>query len=578
MWNVKDDTPLFISYRETELKEEVTKRRIISLPYRYFDPIGFTCPITLITELLIEECRKIETSWNSKLQIDIERKFERWKNQLTEIQDLKIPWRLSNLDFKDTNLSLQVFCDASKSSYARQDFRLPIILPSNHPVVKALIIYKHVQLGHAGVQMLMYNLRESYWIPKGRKTIKEVIKTCIICKRFNVKPISGAIHLELLTSVSTESFLLGLRRFIARRDRPSVIYSDSGTNFKGAYRLYQKVNLEKLKNVEELNPISWKFIPPQVPWWGGFWERLIGLVKRTLRKTLEKTSLNHEEMYTVLYDCESLINSRPLTYVTDDVEDLEPLTPAMFLQDIKEIGVPELDQIDENKLNKILVYRNRIQNDLRKRFRVEYLGQLRETRNIKGENTLSEGDIVYVLVGDDHIKRLNWNLGKILKLYPGKDKKVGVAQGKTKFASFLRPVRKLYLLEVMEKNKSSVHPTNSPLFSDANEGSHLPVNIDPELSKTQRAATSSMQPCSSISNGGVGLEPRAETSVHQQAETSSMQPCSRVSDGEAGVEPRLETLELPDVLTSDGELQPSGPRRSRYGRLLKPRKGLNDSC
>ncbi|GFT83789.1 integrase catalytic domain-containing protein [Trichonephila clavipes] len=333
------------------------------------------------------------------------------------------------------NLSLQVFCDASKSSYARQNFRLPIILPSNHPVVKALIIYKHVQLGHAEVQMLMYTLRETYWILKGRKTIKEVIKTCIICKRFNAKPISvseellpqdrvrdaaifeiiglylagplilkngvknwililtcavyRAIHLELLTSVSTESFLLGLSRFIARRGRPSVIYSDNGTNFKGAYRLYQKVNLEKLKNVEELNLISWKFIPPQDPWWGGFWERLIVPVKRTLRKTPGKTSLNHEEMYTVLCDCESLINSRPLTYVTDDVEDLEPLTPAMFLQDISEVGVPELDQIDENELNKILVYRNRIQKDLRKRFRVEYLGQLRETRNIKGGNTLS---------------------------------------------------------------------------------------------------------------------------------------------------------------------------------------------
>ncbi|GFX79547.1 integrase catalytic domain-containing protein [Trichonephila clavipes] len=472
--------------------------------------------------------------------------------------------------------------------------------------------------------MLMYTLRESYWILKGRKTIKEVIKTCIICKRFNVKPISVseelllqdrvrdaavfeiiglylagplilkneeknwililtcalyraiAIHLELLTSVSTESFLLGLRRFIARLDRPSVIYSYNGTSFKGAYRLYQKVNLEKLKNVEELNPISWKFIPPQAPWWGGFWERLIELVKRTLRKTLGKTSLNHEEMYTVLCDCESLINSRPLTYVTDDVEDLKPLTPAMFLQDIREVGVPELDQIDENKLNKRLVYRNRIQNDLRKRFRVEYLGQLRETRNIKRESTLSEGDIA--LVGDDHTKRLNWNLGKILKLYPGKDKKVRVAQVKTKFGSFLRPVQKLYLLEVMEKNKSSVHPTNSPLFSDANEGNHLPINIDYELSKPQKTATSSMQPCSSISNGGTALEHRAETSGHQQAETSSMQPCSSVSDGEAGVEPRLETLELPDVLTSDGELQPSGPRRCRYGRLLKPRKGLNDSC
>ncbi|GFV19001.1 integrase catalytic domain-containing protein [Trichonephila clavipes] len=231
------------------------------------------------------------------------------------------------------NLSLQVFCDASKSSYARQDIHLSIILPSNYPVVKALIIYKHVQLGHDGVQMLMYILRESYWIPKGRKTIKEVIRTCIICETYigvseGLLPqdqvrdaavfetigfdlagplilkngeknwilllicvIYRAIHLELLTSVSTESFLLGLRRFIARRGRPSVIYSYNGTNFKGAYRLYQKVNLEKMKNIEDLNPISWKFIPPQVPWWGGFGDRLIELVKRTLRKNTGKNFL-----------------------------------------------------------------------------------------------------------------------------------------------------------------------------------------------------------------------------------------------------------------------------------------------
>ncbi|GFR00028.1 DUF1758 domain-containing protein [Trichonephila clavata] len=199
----------------------------------------------------------------------------------------------------------------------------------------------------------------------------------------------------------------------------------------------------------------------------------------------------------------------------------------------------------------------------------------------------------------DHTRRINWNLGKILKLYPSKDEKVRAAQVKTKLGTFLRPVQKLYLLEVMEKNKSSVHPTNSPLFSDANEGSHLPINIDPELSKHQAAATPSTQPCSSVSsdgelrqftsaepsiacssvsNGGGGLKLRAETSGHQQAETSSMQPCSRVSDGEAEVEPRVETLELPDDLTSEVELQQPAPRRSRYGRLLKLRKRLNDSC
>ncbi|GFX21742.1 uncharacterized protein TNCV_546791 [Trichonephila clavipes] len=116
MWNMKEDT-LSISYRETESKKEVTKRRILFLAHRIFDPIGFTCPITLIPKLLIQECWKIEASCDSKLPIDIERKFETWKKQLIEIQDFKVPRRLSNLDLKDTNLSLQVFCDASKSSY-----------------------------------------------------------------------------------------------------------------------------------------------------------------------------------------------------------------------------------------------------------------------------------------------------------------------------------------------------------------------------------------------------------------------------------------------------------------------------
>ncbi|GFQ70094.1 DUF5641 domain-containing protein, partial [Trichonephila clavata] len=368
MWNVKEDT-FSISYRETESKEEVTKRRILSLAHRIFDPIGFTCPITLIPKLLIQECWKIEASWDSKLPVDIERKFEAWKKQLIEIQDIKIPRRLSNLDLKDANLSLQVFCDASKLSYA----------------------------------------------------------TCIFLRAER----EGEVTCQLIQARS------------------------------------------------KVAPLK------------------------------------------------------------DDVEDLEPLTPAMFLQDIREVGVPELNRIDENKFNKRLVYRNRIQTDLRKRFRVEYLGQLRKIKNIKGEDTLSEGDIV--LVGDDHTKRINWNLGKILKLYPGKDEKVRAAQVKTKLGTFLRPVQKLYLLEVMEKNKSSVHPTNSPLFSDANGGSHLPINIDSELSKHQAAATPSTQPCSSVSNGGARLEPRAETISHQQAETSSMQPCSSVSNGGGGLKLRAET-------------------------------------
>ncbi|GFW21828.1 retrovirus-related Pol polyprotein from transposon 17.6 [Trichonephila clavipes] len=63
-------------FRDYENSTSNHKRRILSLAHRIFDPIGFTCPITLIPKLLIQECWKIEASLDSKLPIDIERKFE----------------------------------------------------------------------------------------------------------------------------------------------------------------------------------------------------------------------------------------------------------------------------------------------------------------------------------------------------------------------------------------------------------------------------------------------------------------------------------------------------------------------
>ncbi|GFT92004.1 integrase catalytic domain-containing protein [Trichonephila clavipes] len=177
----------------------------------------------------------------------------------------------------------------------------------------------------------------------------------------------------------------------------------------------------------------------------------------------------------------------------------------MFLQDIREVGVPELDQTDENKLNKRLLYQNRIQNDLRKRFRVEYLGQLRETRNIKGENTLSEGDIV--LVGDDHTKRLNWNLGKILKLYPGKDKKM-----------LMKEV--IYLFSIFYGETSGHQLETGSL-----------INIDPELSKPQRAAPLRCRPVLRCSPVPVFLMVELDWSPElRQVDTSRQKPlrCSPV--------------------------------------------------
>ncbi|GFY47841.1 integrase catalytic domain-containing protein [Trichonephila inaurata madagascariensis] len=155
--------------------------------------------------------------------------------------------------------------------------------------------------------------------------IKNVLYNCIRCQRFKVKAISSEpaslplvgladcvafdivgidlpgplflksrekvwialftcanfhdIHLELVNSLTAESFLLSVRRFIARRGRPRTTYNDNGTNFRGASNDLSKLDWDKIMRETMTNKILWKFIPPSAAWWGGWWERLVRIVK-----------------------------------------------------------------------------------------------------------------------------------------------------------------------------------------------------------------------------------------------------------------------------------------------------------
>ncbi|GFY02446.1 uncharacterized protein TNCV_3503271 [Trichonephila clavipes] len=218
-----------------------------------------------------------------------------------------------------------------------ESIRYPIVLPSRHPIVTKLIIQKNIELFHAGVQTVMSALRENYWILKSRKTVRRVLSECIICKRFTVKPLTTlspplpedrvrevqvfeitgvdlcgplflrdrtkswivlftcavfrAVHMELVTSLSTESFILALRRFISRRGRPFTIYSDNGKNLGGTSNELKNIDWKKVKDYGSLKKINWKLNPSTSPWCGGgFWERLIGMLKIILRRVLGKVA------------------------------------------------------------------------------------------------------------------------------------------------------------------------------------------------------------------------------------------------------------------------------------------------
>jgi len=108
---------------------------------------------------------------------------------------------------------------------------------------------------------------------------------------------------------------------MSRRGLPATLISDNAKTFKSASKEIRTVSRsEEVQRFLTSNQVTWNFIVERAPWWGGFWERLIGSVKRSLKKILQRATLSYEKLITVLAEVESIINSRPVTYIYDDDE------------------------------------------------------------------------------------------------------------------------------------------------------------------------------------------------------------------------------------------------------------------
>ena len=130
----------------------------------------------------------------------------------------------------------------------------------------------------------------------------QVLITLIFFERQNayICLFTCAVHLELVTSLSTEEFLKAFRRFIACRGRSTVVYN--GKNFVGAKNLLQKINWRKISQYCVLNEITWHCNLPSAAWgWRKWWELLIHLLKDLLKKTLKRTWLSWTKKWTLFY-------------------------------------------------------------------------------------------------------------------------------------------------------------------------------------------------------------------------------------------------------------------------------------
>lgn len=381
-----------------------------------------------------------------------------------------------------------------------EEIKHPFVLAKDQHVASLILKHIHQQLGHSGRNHTLSTLRRRYWITKANSAVRKVIAECNFCRKYHGKALeqkmadllkerilpdnppftnvgvdyfgpievkrgrgtakrygviftclaSRAVHLEVASSLNTDACINALRRFVSRRGQVAHIQSDNGTNFVGADRELREA-LESLKHTQIADAlrhigIRWSFNPPGASHHGGIWERIIRMIRKILRSVLQQQQLDDDGLNTVLCEIEAILNDRPITKLSDDPKDLEPLTPNhILLMKGKPSLPPGLFDPQDMYLKRRWKQAQYISDLFWKRWIREYLPLLQERQkwNQKKKN-LKPGDIVIIM--DSSAPRGSWPLGRVLEAICDKKGLVRSARLKTKTNILERPVTKLCLL------------------------------------------------------------------------------------------------------------------------------------
>ncbi|XP_059047784.1 uncharacterized protein LOC131843186 [Achroia grisella] len=418
---------------------------------------------------------------------------------------------LGNLNpFMDTDGILRVGGRLNNSilSYTAKH---PIILGSNSRLTELIIHQAHLATLHGGPKLTLSYIRNKYWIISGIRTVKRQLRKCVKCRRYNhheqnqimadlpqprvtpsrpfthtgvdytgfvelkvnkgrgIRTSKGyisvfvclstkAIHLELVSDLSTPAFLAAFRRFCSRRGTPQHMYSDNGTNFVGADRCLKReykeilsyINHEFINKVTEME-VQWHFNAPAWPSAGGLWERAVGSLKYHLKRVIGEQKLTYEEFTTLLCQIEACLNSRPLCVLSENADD-EYLTPGHFLVGGALLSRPQSEpHIMQSTTRWQLV--QSMNKHFWKRWSDEYLQQLQTRSKWRAvSRNLAINDVV--LIKEESLPPGRWALGRIQELHPGKDGHVRVVTLKTHSNMVKRPISKLVLLPVTDEPSS----------------------------------------------------------------------------------------------------------------------------
>lgn len=496
--------------------------RVTAYLFRFADRIrikiqGQTRPFD--TFLTPQEIQKSKTFWLKTIQSQL---FGEELNVLRRKRSVGNTSSLAPLvPFLDANGLIRVRGRLSNTTWS-DSAKHPIIL-KDHPLVRLIIHGIHCQQLHSGPQLTLSCSRQEYWFLRARSLIRAVLYDCVTCEHHNAKvpeelmgelpacrvispkrtflhtgldyagpllvralPGRGhkshkayisifvcmatkALHLELVSDLTTAAFLAAFNRFTARRGIPTNMYSDNGTTFHGAHTELAAVhtailNDPSFRNKEIPTSITWHFLPPRAPHFGGLWEAAVRSAKKHLVRSVGKQTLSIKEMMTLLCKIESCLNSRPIGPISDNIDDYSVLTPAHFLigTTITSIPVPSVLEINENRLDRWQLVQL-CNESFWRAWRGDYIHTLQQ--RVKGRKHLALARVgQIVLLKDSATPPSHWLLGRIIMCHPGQDGLTRVVTIKTATTTFKRPIKQLCFLPVSinQAEQKAVRAGGSP--------------------------------------------------------------------------------------------------------------------
>jgi hypothetical protein len=464
-----EDDDLLLAARQSSLNRFIRK---VAILLRFMDAVRRR-PVTHLPSTVVKE------EMDRALTVAIRRaQYEAYSEEVDALQRGSTVLESSNLSPLRPSLDEDgCLRFVGRAEVCPQAIGL-LVLPPDHPLTKLIVKDQHETGGHFRTDITLSLLRERYWIPRGRQVVRRVLARCTRCRAFDRRPYTipeaplpaerftasrpferigvdlfgpipvkddgkvfgmiltcmttRAISLELLKDITTESILNGLRRLEARYGRTQLIISDNAKQFRKAAGSLRK-------------RVQWHFIPERSPHFGGFYERLIGSVKSSLRKVMGRTLLTSDELLTLLVEIAGILNRRPLTYQSGDPHDLPPLRPIDLI-------CPSVAGPSPSDATTLTLYRSRLAAAIDffwKIWHSTYLASLQRWRNsfATPSVTPSVGDVVQLQVPGVK-NRMFLPLGRITGLFPGRDGKARVAMVKTGRGTLRRSVRHLYPLEL----------------------------------------------------------------------------------------------------------------------------------